>query len=182
MSRASFLQESKSWQEQWTRSCLQQCWHLWMALSLPGPTRMGSRREGSSQHPSAKASWLVQLQKQKASLFISCTSKEQLEPELPPTSILELGELRSKAAASQRERFKSRHLSRQEAAQQVLHGFSHCSEVHSWVSLKPALLGPPPNTWLWRGCSCAEPHWCLTKPLAPGQGHNNPAADVDTAL
>lgn len=54
-------------------------------------------------------------------------------------------------------------------AQQVLCGFSHCSEPHFWVSHKPPLLGPP-KTWQWRGYSCMELHWCLAKPPTPEQG------------
>lgn len=42
----------------------------------PAPIVMATGRGGSSQHRSAKASWLVQLQKQKASFLVCCTSKE----------------------------------------------------------------------------------------------------------
>lgn len=166
------LQEATSCWEEQSKSILPVVMASLEGSEMPSSHCDGQWRGGSPQHPSVKTSWLVQLQKQKASFLACCRSKEQLWGRDPSWK-----HPRAWRAQPQTDnlpkRFKTRHLSRQEEAWQMLCGFSHRSELHFWASHKLSLLGSPLKTWLWRGCSCVGLHWCLAKPPTPGQGCKN---------
>lgn len=175
-SRILLLQDAMSCWEQQSKSTVTVVMASLERSEVPrAPTVMASGRRGSPQHPSAKAFGFIQLQKQKSSFLVCCTSKEQLWARDPSWRHPRAGRAQLQIDILPK-RLKTRHLSRQEAAWQMLHGFSHCSKLHFWASYKLSLLGSPLKTWLWRGCSCVGLHWCLAKPPAPGQGCKNQKA------
>lgn len=165
MSRALLLQEATSCQKQQSKVLPT------AALTHPGSAEpLSYHQDGQQEGRLSSASF-------RKSLLVWAASEEKCLPSCPQhkqaaMAALWAGPYSQKYPTAGRAQFqsstfqkrlKNRYLSRQEVAWQVLHGFSHCSKLHFWVFHKPALLGPPPKAWLWRGCSCVRLHWCLVK-------------------